>query len=143
MNGAEVFFIGNLTKDPELRFSSSGNPWMQFTVAINEFSRSRDGEARENTTFMRCKAFGPMAENFAESIQKGTRVFVAGKIRNESWQDGNGQTQYATTLYADEVGVSLRWARANVAKQSSSGGSQPAAATSGQPAGGEEGNPFL
>lgn len=113
--------VGNLTDDPELRFTPSGAAVANFTVASNRRYTNRAGEQQEETTFMRVNCWRDMAENVAESLHKGDRAIVIGRIRVRSYEDQSGQTKWITEIEADEVAPSLRWARASISK--SSGGS--------------------
>lgn len=156
-NGVVIQATGNVTKDPELRFSAAGRPWATFSIAVNEIGRSASGERTENVTFLNCKIFGESAENLVESAPKGTRVSVEGKLRNEKWKDAEGNDRTSMSVYVDEVSVSVRWATANVTKKpSANGGGAPRefATTAARPAsnggdfasdagGFEEENPFL
>lgn len=122
-NGAEVSFVGNVTKDPELRFAASGKAWISFGIAVNEFSRDKAGEKQEQTTFWDCKMFGDQAENFASSVTKGMRVKIDGRIRSEKWTGNDGVERQSKTIYVDEAYVSIRWATAQVSR--SAGAGQP------------------
>lgn len=122
MNGIEITAIGNMTKDADLKFSSQGRAWATFSVAVNEIS-TVNGEKRENVTYLDCKVFGDQAEYLVESAGKGTRVFVTGKLRDEKWKDQSGNDRRTKTLIVDEVGVSVRWATANVTRKSPSNSS--------------------
>ena len=113
--------IGNLTDDPELRFTQGGAAVANFTVASNRRYTDRSGNQQEETTFMRVNCWRDMAENVAESLHKGDRIIVIGRIRVRSYEDQSGQTKWITEIEADEVAPSLRWARASISK--SSGGS--------------------
>lgn len=126
MNGAEVTFVGNITKEIDLRVGPSGNEWATFSVAVNERSRSRDGEMQESTIFFSCKAFGELAGNIAASVKKGDRVVVNGRMRTDSWKDSEGADQRRDVLYVDELALSLRWARGSVNRSGRSGGSNRA-----------------
>ena len=119
-----VTIVGNVTDDPELRFTPSGLPVATFTVAVN--SRIRKGEQWEdrNDGFFRCSCWRDMAENVAESLTKGTRVMVVGKIQEQRWEDQEGGKRSRVEIQVDEVGPTLRWATVQVTKsQRSSGGS--------------------
>lgn len=120
-----VTLIGNLTADPELRFTPSGAAVASFTVASTprNFDRQtnewRDGE----TLFMRCSVWRDAAENAAESLEKGMRVIVQGRMQSRSWEDKEtGQRRTAVEMQVDEVGPSLRYATAKVTKASRGGG---------------------
>lgn len=113
---SHLTITGNITADPELRFSKAGNGWVTFTVAENR----KDGE-QESSTFQRCKAFSgkssQLADNIAESLRKGTRVIVAGRLTTEEWE-ANGEKRTANVLIVDSIGADLRWATAKVARNS-------------------------
>lgn len=115
--------VGNLTDDPELRFTPSGAAVANFTVASNRRYTDRSGQQQEETTFMRVNCWRDMAENVAESLHKGDRAIVIGRIRVRSYDDQQGVTKWITEIEADEVAPSLRWARANVNKSSGSSSS--------------------
>lgn len=151
-----VTVIGNLAGDPELRFTLSGAAVANFTVASTPrtFDRQsqewRDGE----TLWMRCSVWREQAENVAESLTKGTRVIVSGRLTQRSWTDeATQQKRSAVELQVDEVAPSLRYAQASVRKQQrGSGGnggggyggqerdpwSTPAGASTGGYSGGDE-----
>ena len=111
--------IGNLTTDPELRFTPNGAPVANFTVASTprQFDRQanewRDGE----TLFMRCSLWREAAENATESLAKGMRVIVEGRLVARSWDDKDtGQKRTVMEMQVDEVGPSLRYATAQVSR---------------------------
>ena len=112
-----VTIIGNLTGDPELRYVSSGTPVASFTVASTPSTLNRqtnqweDGEAM----FVRCSAWKDYAENVTESLAKGMRVIVTGRMTVRSYEY-NGQQRTSIEMQVDEVGPSLRYARAQVVK---------------------------
>lgn len=121
MTDTHVTIVGNLTADPELRFTQNGAAVVNFTVAstprafdkqTNEF---KDGE----TLFMRCSAWRDQAEHAAESLTKGMRVVVQGKLKARSYQNKEGNQRTAWELEADEIAPSLRYATANVTKANS------------------------
>lgn len=119
-----VTIIGNLTNDPELRFTPSGAAVANFTVASTP--RTFDRQANEwkdgETLFMRCSVWRDAAENVAESLQRGTRVLVSGRLRSRSYETREGEKRTVVEMEADEVGPSLRYATAKVAKTSRGGG---------------------
>jgi single-strand DNA-binding protein len=126
-----VTVIGNLASDPELRFTPSGAAVANFTVASTP--RTFDRQSQEwkdgETLWMRCSVWREQAENVAESLTKGTRVVVSGRLTQRSWEDrDSGQKRTAVELQVDEVAPSLRYAQATVRKTtrgssgSSSGG---------------------
>ena len=120
-----VTLVGNITDDPELRFTPSGAPVANFTVAVNRRSRNQDGTWNDKLDgFFRCNCWRDMAENVAESLQKGTRVVVVGRLQQRSWEDQEGNKRSAFEVQVDEVGPSLRWATAKIEKTQRSGGTQ-------------------
>lgn len=117
-----ISMVGNLVEDPELRFTQGGVPVCNFRIASNRKWTGRDGQEQEETTFITANLWRDMAENVAESLRKGDRVVVLGRIKVRSYENQQGQTVWVTEIEADEVAPSLRWARAEITK--SSGGSR-------------------
>jgi single-strand DNA-binding protein len=119
-----ITVIGNLTADPELRFTSSGAAVASFTVASTPrtFDRQsgewKDGEA----LFMRCSIWRQAAENVAESLTRGARVIVSGRLKQRSFETREGEKRTVVELEVDEIGPSLRYATAKVNKVSRGGG---------------------
>lgn len=117
-NGNQITLVGNLTDDPELRYTPSGAAVASFTLAVNQRRRDpvtnewKDGE----TSFIRCNVWRQQAENVAESLTKGTRAVVVGRIRTRSWETPEGQKRSATEVEAESVGPSLEFAKAAVTK---------------------------
>lgn len=113
-----ITLVGNLTADPELRFTPSGAAVANFTVASTP--RTFDRQANEwkdsETLFLRCSIWREAAENVAESLTKGTRVVVSGKLVSRSWENNEGEKRSVNELLVDEVGPSLRYATAKVTK---------------------------
>jgi single-strand DNA-binding protein len=147
-----ITVIGNLTADPELRFTPSGAAVANFTVASTprQFDRQtnewKDGEA----LFLRCNIWREAAENVAESLTRGARVIVSGRLKQRSFETREGEKRTVVELEVDEIGPSLKYATAKVNKASRSGGGgggfgggggsrQPAAAQSGAGSGGSAG----
>lgn len=118
-----VTIVGNLTSDPELRYTSSGAPVANFTVASTPRRQNRQTNTWENgeAMFVRCSVWREYAENVAESLQKGTRVIVTGRLTVRSY-DYNGEHRQSLELAVDEVGPSLRYARAQVNRVRNNGG---------------------
>jgi single-strand DNA-binding protein len=118
-----VTLVGNITDDPELRFTPGGAAVANFTVAVNRRYRNPEGQWEDKLDgFFRCNCWRDMAENVAESLQKGTRVVVVGRLQQRSWEDAEGNKRSAFEVQVDEVGPSLRWASAQVTKSSRSTG---------------------
>src|SRR3990170_980669 len=130
-----VTLVGNVTDDPELRFTPSGAAVANFTVAVNRRWKNQAGEWEDKLDgFFKCNCWRDMAENVAESLKKGTRVVVTGRLQQRSWDDQEGNKRSAFEIQVDEVGPSLRWATASVVKSQRSGGA--AAPAGGQAPGG-------
>ena len=113
-----VTVIGNLTADPELRWTQSGAAVADFTVASTPRTYDRNaGEWRDgDTLFMRCSVWRETAENVAESLRKGMRVIVQGRLTQRSYDTQQGERRTVVELQVDEVGPSLRRARAQVTR---------------------------
>ena len=108
-----VVIVGNVTRDPELRFIQSGTAVASFGLAWNQRS-SQGGE--EKAHFFDVTCWRDLAENVADSIEKGDRVVVYGRLDYRSWESENGEKRSAVQIVADEVSFSLRWATAEVTK---------------------------
>lgn len=116
-NGNNVDLVGNLTRDPELRFTPGGLPVGTFGLAVNRRVQNRQtNEWEDRTSFFDVVCYGSLGENIAESLAKGTRVLVVGRLEQRSWENQNGDRRSKVEVIADEVGPSLRWASASVAK---------------------------
>lgn len=121
-----ITIVGNLTSDPELRFTPNGAAVANFTVASTPrmFDR-KSGEFRDGETlFMRCSLWRDAAENVAESLSRGTRVIVQGRLKSRSFDTKEGERRTVMELDVDEIGPSLRFAKAQVSKVERSGGFQ-------------------
>ncbi len=142
-----ITVIGNLTADPELRFIQSGAAVVNFTVASTP--RSFDRQSNEwkdgETLFMRCSLWREAAENVAESLTKGMRVIVQGRLVSRSWE-ANGEKRTVNEIQVDEVGPSLRYATAKVTRTQRSGGQgggfSGGGAGASAPAGGSDSDPW-
>lgn len=119
-----ITVIGNLTGDPELRFTPSGAAVANFTVASTPrtFDRQSNEWKDGETLFMRCSIWREAAENVAESLTKGTRVLVQGRLVQRSYETREGEKRTVVELQVDEIGPSLRYATAKVTRAQRSGG---------------------
>ncbi|GAA4980855.1 single-stranded DNA-binding protein [Kineococcus glutinatus] len=119
-----ITLIGNLTNDPELRFTPSGAAVANFTVASTPrtFDRQSNDWKDGETLFMRCAVWREAAENVAESLTRGTRVIVTGRLQSRSFETKEGEKRTVIEMQVDEVGPSLRYANAKVNKTSRGGG---------------------
>jgi single-strand DNA-binding protein len=122
-NETTITMVGNLTADPELRFLENGTAMVKFTVASTARTLDRQsGEWKDgDPLFMACTAFRDIAEHIAESLTKGTRVIVAGRLRLSRWEDKEThEKRSAYGLDVDEIGPSLRFAQAKVTRMNRS-----------------------
>jgi single-strand DNA-binding protein len=119
-----ITVIGNLTDDPELRFTPSGAAVAKFRVASTPRVLDRNsGEWKDgDPLFLQCNVWRQAAENVAESLQRGSRVIVSGRLRQRSYETKEGEKRTVIELEVDEIGPSLRYATAKVQKMSRSGG---------------------
>ena len=134
-----ITLVGNLTADPELRFTPSGAAVANFTVASTPrtFDRQtnewRDGDAM----FLNCAVWRQAAENVAESLQKGMRVIVSGRLKSRSYETREGEKRTVFEIDVDEIGPALKYATAKVTRTSGGGGRSSSAG--GQGGGGQGG----
>ncbi len=119
-----ITVVGNLTDDPELRFTSSGAAVANFTVASTPrfFDKQTNDWKDGDALFLRCSIWRQAAENVAESLTKGARVIVQGRLKQRSYETREGEKRTVYELDVDEVGPALRYATTKVAKVSRSGG---------------------
>jgi single-strand DNA-binding protein len=119
-----ITVVGNLTADPELRFTPSGAAVANFTVASTPriFDRQSNEWKDGDALFMRCSIWREAAENVAESLSRGSRVIVQGRLKQRSYETREGEKRTVVELEVDEIGPSLRYATAKVNKASRSGG---------------------
>lgn len=134
-----VTLIGNVTRDPELKFTNGGASVIEFGLAYNRKWTDRNTqEEREEVSFFDVTAWAGLADNIGNSINKGDRVVVLGRLKQDSWEDKEtGKTRSKVVIIADEVSPSLRWATIpTLVKNERSGGGRPAP---GRPAPGRQG----
>ena len=123
MPDSTVTIIGNLTRDPEIRYTTGGAAKASFGVAVSRRWQNRQSqEWEEQTSFFNVVCWREMAENVSESLGKGSRVVVTGRLEQRSWETENGEKRSVVEIVADEVGPSLRWATAQVERTSRSSG---------------------
>jgi single-strand DNA-binding protein len=108
----QVMLVGNLTDDPELRFTPGGAAVANFRLAVTPRIRQGDSWTDGETSFFRINAWRSMAENVAESLTKGARAIVIGRLRMRSWETPEGEKRSVVEVEADEVAPSLKWATA-------------------------------
>jgi len=128
-----ITLVGNLTRDPELRFTQGGRAVASFGIAVNRRYQV-NGEWQEQTSFFNVVAWGQLGENAAASLTKGARIIVNGRLEQREYQTQQGEKRTVIEVNADEVAPSLRYATAQVERTSSGGG-----APGGAPGGGNSG----
>ncbi len=113
--------VGNLVEDPEVRFTNNGIAVANLRVAVTQRVQ-QDGQWRDGeTSFFKVNVWRGQAENLADSLSKGDRVIVTGRLRQRSWETPDGEKRSVTELEADEVGASLKWATAKLERTSQRG----------------------
>ena len=128
-----VTLVGNITRDPELRFTPAGQAVATFGMAVNR-RYQKNGQWEEQTSFFNITAWGTLGENASNSLNKGARILVSGRLEQRSWETQEGDKRSVVEVVADEIGPSLRWATVAITKNerreggesSGGGGSRPA-----------------
>ena len=131
-----VTIVGNITRDPELKFLNSGQAAIRLSVAVNRRWQNRQTqEWEERVSYFDIAGYGPMAENAANSLSKGTRVVVTGRLEQRSWETENGDKRSIVEINADEIAPSLRFATAAVTRtpRPEGGSYTPAPARNAEP----------
>jgi single-strand DNA-binding protein len=124
-NGNNIDLVGNLTRDPELRYTPGGMPVATFGLAVNLRRQNRQtNEWEDRPSFFDIVCYGSLGENVSESLQRGSRVMVVGRLEQRSWETQDGDKRSKIEVIADEVGPSLRWATADVTKNDRRPGSE-------------------
>ena len=116
-----ITLVGNLTRDPELRFTTGGRGVASFGIAVGRRYQV-NGEWQEQTSYFNITAWGQLGENAAATLAKGSRVIVTGRLKQREYTTRDGDKRTAIEVVADELGPSLRWATAQVERQSGQGG---------------------
>ena len=110
-----VTLVGNITRDPELRFTQGGQAVASFGLAVNR-RYQQNGEWQEKTSFFNITAWGQLGENAASSLSKGSRTIVTGRLEQRSYETQDGEKRSVVEVVADEIGPSLRWATVDITK---------------------------
>jgi single-strand DNA-binding protein len=113
MADSTITVVGNLTRDPELRFTATGRATATLGIAVSRRYQVNN-EWQEQTSFFNVVCWGSLGENAAASLTKGTRVVVTGRLEQRSYQTQDGEKRSVVEIVADEVGPSLRWAQAQI-----------------------------
>jgi single-strand DNA-binding protein len=135
MADSTVTLVGNLTRDPELRFTQSGQAIATLGIAVSR-RYQQNGEWQEKTSFFNITAWGQLGENAAASLSKGSRTIVTGRLEQRSYETADGEKRNVVEVVADEIGPSLRWATAQVDRNDRREGGAGAPAGASAPSGG-------
>jgi single-strand DNA-binding protein len=150
-NGNSITLVGNLTRDPELRYTPSGAASAQFGIAVNRRWQNRQtNEWEEAVSFFNIVAWRDLAENASESLSKGSRVIVTGRLEQRSYETAEGEKRSVVEVVADEIGPSLRWATTEITKNErrsgegggGGGGNAPARPVPNEPPAYDDEEPF-
>ena len=118
-----IIVVGNLTDDPELRFTPQGVAVANFRIAVSRRVKDESGNWKDgDTSFFKVNCWRQLAENVAESLTRGSRTIIAGRLRMRQWETQEGEKRSVVEIEADEVGPSLKWATAKVEKTSRGAG---------------------
>ena len=120
MADTTTVIAGNLTDNPELKFTSNGAAVANFRIAVTPRIREAEGWRDGETSFFRVNAWRQLAENATESLSKGDRVIVIGRLKARSWETPEGERRSVVEIEADEIGPSLRWATAKAERATAS-----------------------
>lgn len=123
MASSNITVVGNLTRDPELRYTQSGKATVTVGLAVNRRYQV-NGEWQEQTSYMNVVAWDQLAENIAASLTKGSRVLVSGRLDVREYQGREGDKRTAVEIVADEIGPTLRWATVTVERTAPRGGGE-------------------
>ena len=115
MSDNTITLSGNVTRDPELRYTTGGKAVASFGLAVNRRYQT-GGEWQEHTSFFEVVAWGTLGENAAGSLAKGNRIVVSGRMDQRNWETEEGDKRSKLEVVADEIGASLRWAKVQIEK---------------------------
>ena len=141
MSFNKIILVGNLGRDPELRYTPQGTPVCSFSMATNERRKDKSGEMQDQTTWFRVTLWGRQAETASQYLTKGRPVYIEGRLRVEEWTDRDGKPRHTLEVHATEmqfIGGGARGEDAMAAR--ASGGGEPPA--TGQPEPADDDIPF-
>ena len=140
---AQVTLVGNCTRDPELRYTASGQATVSFGLAVNRRWQNRQtNEWEEAVSYFTVGAWRALAENVAESVHKGARLIVHGRLEQRSWEGIDGQKKSTVEIVADAIGPDLSYATAAVTRNERRDAGRPAANAPANAPGGYDEEPF-
>lgn len=123
MSDNNITVVGNLTRDPEITFTAGGAALAKLGIAVNRRWQNRQTqEWEEQVSFFNVTAWRDLAENVANSLRKGYRVIVTGRLEQRTWENDEGEKRSAVDIIADDIAPSLRWATADVVRNPKEGG---------------------
>ena len=134
-NSNSITLVGNLTRDPELRYTQGGRAVANFGMAVNR-RYQMNGEWQEETSFFNVVAWAELGENAAASLSKGSRTIVFGRLQQREYENREGEKRSMVEVVADDIGPSLRWAQATVERNERSDGPSGGGPSGGGPSGG-------
>jgi single-strand DNA-binding protein len=123
-NSNSITLVGNLTRDPELRYTAGGRALASFGIAVNRRYQV-NGEWQEQVSYFNVTAWGDLGENAAASLSKGSRAIVFGRLEQRDYENREGEKRSVVEVVAEEVGASLRWAQAQIERTQRSEGGAP------------------
>ena len=123
MSVNKCLFIGNLTADPEIRTMPNGEQVSNFSIALNERYKAKDGNIVENVEYVRIVLYRRLAEVAGQYLHKGSQVYIEGRLKTRKWQDNNGQDRYTTEIQGDNL--QMLGGRQDEPKQAKSSKSKP------------------
>jgi single-strand DNA-binding protein len=103
MSFNKIILVGNLGRDPELRYTTQGTPVCTFSMATNERRKDKTGEMQDQTTWFRITLFGRQAETASQYLQKGRQVYIEGRLRVDEWTDRDGKSRYTLEVVASDM----------------------------------------
>jgi single-strand DNA-binding protein len=137
-NTNAITITGNVTRDPEVKFLNNGSAVTSFGVAVNRSWKDSNDEWQEEVSFFDVTAWRELGENVGDTIAKGDRVIVTGRLQQRTWETDDGDKRSKVDLVADDIGPSLRWATADVTKKERSDDDKSSSSRGGSRSGGRE-----
>lgn len=134
MSFNKITLVGNLGRDPELRYTPQGTPVCSFTMATNERRKDKTGEMQDQTTWFRVTLWGRQAETASQYLTKGRPVYIEGRLRVEEWTDRDGKPRHTLEVHATDMQFIGGGARSEDAMAAKAGGGEPAPMGSSEPA---------